>query len=143
MIDARFVPVSWRLLNGPDTQSMFHADGGNATILEAVSATGARAIVARKLVYLQPGSHDVRIPVRFVSTSRGGVVTLTAQCLAGKAAKPIGRAQVGASGVLKLRISADPECAAYYLDIGIAGGDAEQGLEAEIGAPSLSRAAGQ
>jgi hypothetical protein len=143
LINPRFVPIAWRLLNGPDTQASFHAGSSNATILDALSAAGTRAVVARKLVYLQPGSHEVRLPVHFANSSRGGAVTLAAQCLAGKAAKPIGSSQISGSGLLTLRIAADAACAAYYLDIGVAGGDAENGLEAEIGAPSLVRVAGR
>lgn len=52
----RFPPVGWELINYNDVQGFGDIDG-NSIVIEGIAAPGRRGMVARKLLFLRPGSY--------------------------------------------------------------------------------------
>ncbi len=128
-IDERISPLSWTA--SPDARiegQFFQPAGKSVTKLSGVALSGTRGLLARKILYLQPGAYNFSIQVTNFETEGGAQAWIEMRCNDGAAHTSI-HMELLRPGKNAGRFSVGSQCLAQYVELGLAGGDSPDGAE--------------
>lgn len=137
--DARFGPMGWQLLEGPDAGGGFTGSGSDQQTRLAIYANSATTRpVASKLLYLKPGKY--LFSARLANLDRGddGFLRWQLRCPAIGSTAAWTIDSINAS--LRAELLVPANCPVQFLDLIASGGKGQTGLEATIASVSLAPA---
>lgn len=136
--DGRFGSMGWQLFNEPDAGGGFNAQTKNSSITFSVFANGSTTrTVARKLLYLRPGSYTFASKLADLDRGDGGFLRWQLSCPAEQNATPIWSVS-SISKVTQSGLSVPASCSVQFLDLILSGGKGQIGLEATIASVSVT-----
>ena len=129
----------WQVFSTP---SIGAAIVGGTPQLQIFAASGERAMVARKLLFLAPGTYQLQTTYSEGDSARGAIATWQLQCVRGATVTPIwirdDKAPLSAANKTVSDIPLNGGCDAYYLDMNVAGGPQQSGSQFSVTSVSLS-----
>lgn len=138
--NSRFGPMGWQTFDDSDAGGAFNAPEKNGTITLSVYANGSTTkTVARKLLYLKPGSYRFGSKLADLVSGDGGYLRWQILCPAGSGAPIIWSVDSG-NKVAQGLIAIPASCPVQFLDLVASGGKGQTGLEATIASVSVTPA---
>jgi len=129
----------WQVVSTP---SVGAAIVGDTPQLQIFAASGERAMVARKLLFLAPGLYRFQSRYSVGDTARGAIATWQLRCVKGAAVTPTwirdDKAPLNSANKTVSDIPINGGCDAYYLDMNVAGGPQQSGSQFSVTSVSLS-----
>lgn len=134
-------PFTWGGTKSATVEGTFGANGhGNHQSLLGIATTGERGLIARKLLFLKPGSYEFTATRETGSMTVDSLATISAICLSESGAQQIWSGDLRSSR--KFEILRIPEsCSTQFFDITLYGGSGQTGAEITISALSLRKVA--
>lgn len=140
-IDNRFIPFSWEIHSPEGMSSGFlRTEDGRAVELRSVLGTAMSGVIARKLVYVEPGDYRLRVAQRSSLPSEGASVRWELRC--GRSANAIFSIDVALDEALTrrdARVRIPGGCDAAALRMIASAGIAMDGIEVIISSVELAR----
>jgi hypothetical protein len=138
----RFGILAWQKL-GSSSAGMDYVEGQlKKGAMHLYAGSGDRQIVTRKILFLSPGSYDITAAFSSADMSNGASLQWSLACItqAGNVVWSIEKMQLQANSAFRQAFRVPVDCEAQALDIGISGGQSQQGAEIVIESITLSRA---
>lgn len=134
--EALFGAMGWQLIDDPDAGGGFSGDRKDVTLsLYANSATTRQ--VAKKLLYLTPGSYTLNVRLKNLDRGNGGFLRWELKCPS-KAGENLLWSLDSDTFSLTTGFAIPRWCPVQYLNLIVSGGSGQTGLEATIGSVSIS-----
>ncbi len=147
-IDQQLVPLSWELVTDPVAISGFEQKPGGGTYALAARVDADKsAVVARKLLFLQPGLYRADIRGEVDRNAKDALASMSLSCLSGGGSTSIGTvpfARNKARAASEI-VSIDKSCPVQAIEIRLSGGSAYDGATIsvdQVGVVRLARNAG-
>ncbi len=136
-IDPARAPISWVLFNDAGVEAGFFGGSVN-TKLKGVAFNGTRGVFAAKRLLLAPANYTFSVKASGFDAKGGAQAWASLFCFTSEGRQPIGTVTLG-NGVNQAQFSVSGTCAAQALELGIAGGDRQDGAEITIDSVALHR----
>lgn len=132
-------PFTWGGTKSATVEGTFAANGrGSRQSLLGIATTGERGLIARKLLFLMPGSYEIGATRETRSMTADSLATISATCLSASGAQQIWGGDLRSQKSFQiLRI---PEaCSTQFFDIMLNGGSGQTGAEITISSLSIRK----
>ncbi len=138
--DPKFAGIAWTFPESQGARASAALIDGKHRII-AIAAPSSRAVVARKLLYLPPGSYAFTSVTRFISTSPSASAQWVLKCGGGASASAMTiNFTPATTAPLAASLSIRPGCAPQYLDLFIrtesGGSDTELNVDSVVVRPT-------
>lgn len=144
-VDQQLIPLSWALVTDPVAISGFEQKPGGGTYeLAARVDADKSAVVARKLMFLQPGLYRADIRGEVDRNAKDALASMSVSCLSGGESTSIGTvpfARNKARAAFEI-VSIDKSCPVQAIEIRLSGGSAYDGATISVDQVNLVRLAG-
>jgi hypothetical protein len=138
--DARFGPMGWQLIEGPDAGGGFvaKADEVKSALSLYVNSATTRPI-ATKLLYLKPGNYAFMVRLASVDRGEGGFLRWQLRCPSVDSGVALWTVD-SITPSLRASVTVPANCQVQFLDLIASGGKGQSGLEATVASVSVSPA---
>lgn len=133
---SQFGPMGWQLSGEADSGAAITGGENGRPALSVFANAATTAAVARKLLFLRPGSYDFAATLSRFEGGEGSQLRWQLRCPTLAGDQPVWSLDSGGRSA-KANLSVPQECTVQYLDIVPSGGSGADGLNATIGALSL------
>lgn len=144
-IDQQLVPLSWELVTDPVAISGFEQKpGGRGYALAARVDADKSAVVARKILFVQPGLYRADIRGEVDPNAKNALASMTVSCLSGGEPTAIGTVPFArnkaraASEIVRI----DTACRVQAVEIRLSGGSAYDGATISVDQVGLVKLSG-
>lgn len=133
---ARFGPLGWQVIAGPDSGATFTEAADKHTTLSLFANAATTATVATKLLYLRPGDYDFAARLSKLEKGEAAFIRWQLRCPANGGERPVWALDnVAQAAQATLTVPAD--CPVQFLEILAVGGSGQNGMDATIDEVSL------
>lgn len=140
-VDPRRIPITWRAIKAAGIEGNFSPTTRNASgswKLSGYAAPGSSGLIARKLMFLKPGTYQITARVGEMSAPSGSIAKLLLGCYSdGKLSKNWDADFKSKFLTSRFEIRAD--CPSQYLDVAMSAGEGQNGFMISIQAITINR----
>lgn len=142
-VDVRRVPLSWKIVDGSEIDAAFERDNAGVHSLHIFAGTANSGIALRKLMYLQPGTYTLSERRQIIAPSDHASVKWSLTCVTATTSSKVweGASTPGGLPGPVGPIVVPSGCPHQLLELSVAGGESQSGLELRIDQLKLVRAA--
>lgn len=135
-------PMSWDLDRSNDFLASFVRRPGDVGAIHVGGPPEIRGVVARKLLYLPPGSYRFFFAYEMFGGDAGGRANWMLNCANGSVPSLLWSGQIfsKAQGEVKEMLSVPERCPQQFLELYLISGENQSGIDVEIFSPSLQKA---